>query len=60
MFYRHLDAKKNHEYFRKKPYTAGGAEKSNPVREQCEMLHRQPWQESKALETTALEEFEGT
>lgn len=24
------------------------------------MLHRQPWQESKALETTALEESEGT
>ncbi|KAJ7397957.1 hypothetical protein BTVI_130468 [Pitangus sulphuratus] len=57
--YRHLDAKENHGYLGRKPYAPGGAEKRNPVREQREVLHRQAWQENKALESTTLEELEG-
>lgn len=58
--YRHLGIKKTHGYFKKKFYAAGGARKRNPARHQHEMLHRQQQQEGKALESTLLEELEGT
>lgn len=58
--YRHPGIKKTHGHFKKKFYAAAGARKRNPARHQHEMLHRQQQQEGKALESTLLEELEGT